>query len=183
MDVIDTLSVDCTPLSTEISQTFTSQGASQTVENSRSAVVTSVSTLNAASSSSLLSSSSIARSDVLATPISTDTKSTPSQRKTPLSSPSSTQVPESPNGSQQNTNLSKAGEIALGSVIPAVGVIVAVIFGVKQWNQRRPNERGERMSWYAEAFRRVASITEHRRGVSPIRDREISWPLEAHRSI
>ena len=57
-----------------------------------------------------------------------------SPASTPSPSPTSTNAAHSSRSSDR-TNLSTAGEIALGVVIPTIGVIVAIIFGVRMWNR------------------------------------------------
>lgn len=62
----------------------------------------------------------------------------PTQSAQPASQPSSN--PKSGNGNN-NGGLNTSATIALGVVIPAVSVIVAIIFGVRMWNSGFPRRK------------------------------------------
>ena len=168
MNVIDTLSVDCTALSTQSSWTAKStKYADSTKSSSKSSTVSS-------QQAALKSRSSLHRSLTFMTssssPITfTGPRRPLTQSEATLSTTETTQSPTASSTSPTNggrttdSNLSKGGEVAIGVVVPAVGVIVAVIFGINSWSRKANRESGQTGLPGSEA-RGTGSMTERGTG-------------------
>lgn len=72
--------------------------------------------------------------------------SQPSSQSTSLPASQPSLTSGSGGGNSNNGGLSTSGTIAIGVVLPAVSVIVAIIFGVRMWNSGFPHRKGRDLS-------------------------------------
>lgn len=150
MNVIETLSVDCTPLSSESSLTAKSTNYADSTKSSSRLP-------NLSSQATAKPQSSINRSSTFTTPTSssttplilTDPRRPSAQREEPLSTTHTRQsqhtspTSATSGGRTTDNNLSRGQQIALAVVIPAVSVIVATIFGINAWRKKLNSRSGD----------------------------------------
>ena len=181
MDTIETLSVDCTALSAESSWIAKSTDSSKTTNSSSRSPTLSSSSLPKPQSSINRSSTLIASTSGSTTPlILTDAKSLPTEVQAPSSSTEMTQshatTPNSITKDERttNSNLSKGGEVSIGIVVPSVGVLCAVIFGINQW--RKNPKRSDQTS-------KVGSEAEASGGTGGTPERQVQSPAREGPSL
>lgn len=138
-----TMSVDCTGLTTEASSSTQSADlTTQAIDSSRSPTLSSSPSLNNRPSAQDKSPSSSASPAILTDSASLSTRHTATLSTSFTPQPSATQSGSgSKNTDSSNNNLSKEGQIAIGVVVPVLGLIAALVFGIRTWNKIVPVDK------------------------------------------